>query len=197
MKDNTLLKDDILMKESTSLRTLSRAALTLFGALLLLYLCSVPVHYAIITSFNARVGEGNPWDTTMTLAYIGVRAAWMVLALAVGALVRKKTAAALEDHGPARKKALAVSLAVFALCALLDMLQVLDTAYFVIAYSIGVYDWGQLLPAALWEALFYGDFGWMLLMGWVALLLPAMERKKLALAQTGLVAVMVFVRFML
>lgn len=184
------------MKENASIRTLSRAALTMFAALFLLFLSSVLVFYLIIRHFNAQAGEYNPWSPTANWIYIGARAAQLVLALAVCNLVRKKNHIALDCCGPLRKKALTVSLAVFAVCALLDGLWILDKAYFTVANTIGVTRW-PLLLGVLWEEFFYGDFGWMLLVGSVILFLPGMERKKLALAQLGLVAVMIFVRFML
>lgn len=194
MKENTSAA--ILMKENTSARTLLQAMLTLFAALLLLFLCSTLVFYPMIRYFRAQAGEYNPWSPTANWIYIAVRAAWLVLALAVCNLVRKKNSAALDGCGPLRKKALTVSLAAFAVCALLDALWILDKAYFTVDAMIGVTRW-PLFLAVLWEQLFYGDMGWMLLVGSVILFLPAMGRKKLALWEFGVVAVMVFVRFML
>lgn len=194
MRENTSAL--ILRKEDPSARALVRAALTLLAALVLLYLCSTLVFYPMIRLFRAQAGENNPWSITANWTYIAVRGAWLMLALAVCGLVRKKTHSALEDCGPLRKKALTVSLAAFGVCALLDALWILDKAYFTVDAMIGVRRW-PLFPAVLWEQLFYGDLGWMLLIGCVILFLPGMGRKKLALWEIGLMAAMVFVRFML
>ena len=124
------------------------------AALLALFLCSVPLFYAVIFS----VGGWQP--------YVAARVIRFLLAAGIGWRFRRKGLLLFGDWEPERKRALLFVSACIAVSLLLHVTGVTPGVYWTITSTLGMMGPqadGHIAPAVLWEQLFSGDLYWSIL----------------------------------
>ncbi len=124
------------------------------AALLALFLCSVPLFYAVIFS----VGGWQP--------YVAARVIRFLLAAGIGWRFRRKGLLLFGDWEPERKRALLFVSACIAVSLLLHVTGVTPGLYWTITSTLGMMGPradGHIAPAVLWEQLFSGDLYWSIL----------------------------------
>lgn len=132
----------------------------LFGVILLLFLCSIPILYFSIY-FNST-----GTDKVLTSVYVIARILRFLVLIVISCVIRKSSREILVCHMLLRKKVMNFVFCLICVSIWLHVVNITPPLYYTVSDMVGIYHLENtpLLLSVLWEQLFSGDLYWSILL---------------------------------